>query len=839
MRTSALRRAAGVVLAGLLLLLCQGAALGHLVIFKDGYVLRGEVKRQTTNFIDPASGQQVEVNKLGGFFMVDDVARRIVFSLRQVEEVDEKDVNRDADLVRLTQRIHRLDNFRLPAQVQFLGTTPFDAKWERDFNVLGPLGKIKIPQRLTVLSPHYARVDALRYYWTSYYLTRELDPALVRSLLYQHSDLKLANNATDADKRYRVFKFFLQAGWYDPAEYELLELYKAMPDQKEKVETGRELLRKARAAQRVDEIEEAQRAGRYQWVQEQIATLPTDALDEKQQTRFATLRAQAETAQANLATARRLLRELPAGVTDPYQRQLFTTASAAIAAELTPDTASRLEAFVNLAQQAQRDREQGRSQAHTPDQLLALAVTGWLLGNVAAEARPDTAERLWRSREFVLAYQRAHNQADRQQLLAAYQKGGAIALDEMERLIRTLPPPEPYSTWGIGLGQSPMLAGYWLLATQFAAGLWPPLSDLAPGRWPGAGRTPALATLRTELPWSRRRPIDYLVQVPPEYHPGRAYPVLFALAHAGEKPLDLLGRCSALAAHHGYLLVAPTWEQGLRGTYQYTADEHAAVLDVLRDLRRRFQVDSDRVFLFGWGEGGNMAYDVGLSHPDQFAGVVPMAARPRYHARIYWRNAQYLPFYVIDGDLNGDNPRDNRRQFQDWVPRGYPALYVEYKGRGPEWYGAELPYAFDWMSRKKRASAFPELGKHGSGGPFGEEFQSMRATDDRFYWLSAEEINSRNVNEAGQWNPRLVAASMQARIGESNQINAYVKGFRKATVWLGPGMIDFSKPVTLYLNMQQRWINRPVTPSLATLLEDFYLRGDRQRLYWARLDFTL
>jgi hypothetical protein len=36
-----------------------------------------------------------------------------------------------------------------------------------------------------------------------------------------------------------------------------------------------------------------------------------------------------------------------------------------------------------------------------------------------------------------------------------------------------------------------------------------------------------------------------------------------------------------------------------------------------------------------------------------------------------------------------------------------------------------------------------------------------------------------------------------------------------------------------------RWMNRKVVPNLATLLEDFYQRGDRQRLYWVKVEFSL
>src|SRR5262249_55421015 len=156
------------------------------------------------------------------------------------------------------------------------------------------------------------------------------------------------------------------------------------------------------------------------------------------------------------------------------------------------------------------------------------------------------------------------------------------------------------------------------------------------------------------------------------------------------------------------------------GGYNFTSDEHAAVLDTLRDLQRRFNVDTDRVFLAGAGQGGDMAFDVGLSHPDVFAGVVTMGAQPRYFANQYAVNRQYLPFYIVAGELASEAPKAIRDQLRlTSIPRGQPIIYVEYKGRGQEWFGGELPTIFDWMNRKKRSMANPEVA----------ECWSMRPTD--------------------------------------------------------------------------------------------------------------
>jgi len=277
------------------------------------------------------------------------------------------------------------------------------------------------------------------------------------------------------------------------------------------------------------------------------------------------------------------------------------------------------------------------------------------------------------------------------------------------------------------------------------------------------------------------------------------------------------------------------------------------VLDTLRDLRRRFQVDSDRVFLFGWEQGGDAALDIGMSHPDQFAGVLPMCGAPRYFTGErdrYLTNAQYLPFYMVEGDRNGANMNALRKLFKDWVGGAYPALYVEYKGRGSEWFSGELPRMFDWMTRKKRHHPTREMGRRHTAGGIGDEFRTMRASDNRFYWLSTDEIDPRHLNSAASWVRGTPPATMVASIAVSNesvtkggqkeariftQVNVQAKGLRQLTVWLAPNMVDFTKPVRIRVNGSVVGGERVVQPNPAVLMEDFFYNGDRQRLFFAKV----
>jgi dienelactone hydrolase len=811
------------ILVGVAALALGGVARADLVFLKDGFTLHGKVRQDGVTHFEGASGPLWMPKNL---YWVDADARAVIFSTRQVEDADKRDLTREADIVKVNRRVSRLDNWVVPPVQHIVEITPWNDKWERVYRLRRPSDDLilNIGQRLSVLTPHYARVEGLRYNWSQFYLTSELGPATVRTLLAQHPDFQ-ETAGVDPAKRFRLYRFFVQAGWYDLAEQEL-EALKGFPDQKDKIDEGRAHLRKLRLQQRYDDLAQAHQAGRHQWVQERLAEFPQEGVEEKLLDRVRALQAGYEAGNLNLALARRYLQELPAQIGDPSQRQLFSEMAAAIRTDLSHDTVGRLDAFLGLAQQAERERRQDKQPELGPDQLLALAVSGWLLGNSSAEAKVDTARRLWRTRAFVLAYQRMANPADRRGALYEYQRGETVAFDELAQLIGFLPPPEPFNPWLSAMSQ--------LLAQS-------PVCPLASAPWAlasGAGPlAPGPFELQVQLPGDRFKGPTYYVQLPPEYHLGRSYPVLLVLHQGGERPLEMLRRWSDLAARHGYLLVAPEWELGLRQTYTYSAEEHAAVVDVLRDLRQRFPVDSDRVFLTGFGEGGTMAFDVGLAHPDLFAGVLPFGGRPQLFAERYWRNGQYLPFYVVDGDRNGANPRDSRRLFDQWLPRGYPSLFVLYKGRGLEWYEAELPYAFDWMSRKKRAPADTELGKHGGGGPLGEEFQTMRATDNRFYWLSTDEIYPRHLNDGRRWDQRVTGATLQASVGRNNQINVNVRGLKQVTVWLGRGLIDLDKPVTIILNLQRHVRN--AKPNLETLLEDLYQRGDRQRLFLARVDFNL
>jgi pimeloyl-ACP methyl ester carboxylesterase len=473
-----------------------------------------------------------------------------------------------------------------------------------------------------------------------------------------------------------------------------------------------------------------------------------------------------------------------------------------------PEVLPRLEAFLGQARQAERERKNGRKPTASPAELVGLAVSGWLVGSAAAETKPATAIRLWRAREMLLAALRLapDDREGRQHLLDSYHRNvkDEASLEEILQVVPQLPPPEPLEK-----------ATTEPVEMQVALG---------------------------------RQKVTYHLQLPPEYRPTRSYPVLVVLHEAGEKPERMLRRWAEAAAENGYVLAAPEWEKEAVGQYAFSDAEHVTVLATLRDLRRRVQIDSDRVFLFGLGEGGTMAFDVGLAHPDLFAGVIPMGGRPDLFSRSCWRNGQYLPFYVVGGNKAGEASKATREHFDNWILRGYPSLWIDYQGRGIEWFAGEVPYVFDWMRPKQRAFPMQQLGTDGNGQQFGNEFCTMRQTlrpgDNRFYWLSTDSIRDRHVNDPANFKGKVQPATLTARVdAQNNDVLVRASGLNQVTVWLGRNakgttMVDFDKPVTVRVGFESKWNNK-VTPSLAVLLEDLAQRGDRQTLFVAKVAVNL
>lgn len=808
------------------------------VIFRDGFVLEGTTYKEQERINDAENGFSLSIPKAKGFDVLDDGLRWWIFSKHQKQAAEiQTNIKGLEDLKEYGRKV-------IPRQTQSLpfgqyDNPDFDKNWKRTIRVKTGRGNFQdIEQVIRVLGPKRMIQVSTTHKWYPYISTRELSPAVIRSLLVTHPEID-EKGTPDATKRLMIATFFFQGEFLDAAKAEIERAKKDIPgewtkEQSESLDKLRANIAKAEAQLIVDELEVAKIAGRYAGGQAVAKLFEPKSATADLTNRYSKLKAELEIVQPNYEKTRRLLRmavddlglaqvgppsavagglgAIAARMQLPEKNRFLLEAGEQVLAELHPDNAERIDIFRKLGEDVERLKKEGKSGGTRPDNLIALAISGWAMGPNGAVNDAENALRLWKWRETLLAYQTEPILNSRRALIAAAQRAGKPATaDVLSQIIQYLPPPLPAAADG---------------------------SDVVP--IPAAGRlVPGIVKRSTGPLRENSDGVEYLVRLPAEYHHGRAYPVLIALAHPTMPPEQLVTLLSYEADRNGFILVAPLWASSFDKGYDWSGDLHYKVQATLRSVLRHYRADCNRVLLFGHGDGANFALDVGASHPDLFAGVVAMGSNPKWigHFMHYWRNCQKLPVYIASGALGGAGLDNVRSIFEQWMPKGFPAIASVYRGRGSEWFIGDIHLMFDWMRLKKRVTGTGVLRLNQFGV---EPWAIMRKADNRFYWVGTDEVAPNNLI-AGKGNKGFVPAEIKADIFQGNEIKINSRGLKNVTVWLDREMIDWSKPVSVRINtdVPRGWKPKVLSPDIDVMLEQYYEHGDRSLLFLNKLSFEV
>jgi pimeloyl-ACP methyl ester carboxylesterase len=122
----------------------------------------------------------------------------------------------------------------------------------------------------------------------------------------------------------------------------------------------------------------------------------------------------------------------------------------------------------------------------------------------------------------------------------------------------------------------------------------------------------------------------YAVRLPREFSRDQSYPLVVQLH--GLNFMEVLS--GSRVRYRG--MGGPQWiEPDLRVIYVhcfgrpstfYRGMGEEDVLEVIDEVKRRFPVAADRVFIMGHSMGGSGSYTVGLHYPDRFGGIMPIDA---------------------------------------------------------------------------------------------------------------------------------------------------------------------------------------------------------------------
>lgn len=110
------------------------------------------------------------------------------------------------------------------------------------------------------------------------------------------------------------------------------------------------------------------------------------------------------------------------------------------------------------------------------------------------------------------------------------------------------------------------------------------------------------------------------VTLPPDYDAAKRYPMVLVLPGTSANGLDSFDRSWLDSLASNFVIAIPDDFS----CADFNAPQQAATLPRawLKALRRKYHLDTDRVYLYGSGRGGDAAFTLAVMHSDAFAAVI-------------------------------------------------------------------------------------------------------------------------------------------------------------------------------------------------------------------------
>lgn len=273
----------------------------------------------------------------------------------------------------------------------------------------------------------------------------------------------------------------------------------------------------------------------------------------------------------------------------------------------------------------------------------------------------------------------------------------------------------------------------------------------------------------------------YLLYVPDGYTPTKRYPFLVDM-HGGVSrtpPLtaDELEQMKFFWAEHaeseGWFLAIPAGEKDAEW---WTEAGSAAVLRLLAETRREYNLDENRVFATGFSDGGSGSFYLALAAPTPLAGVVPLnghvAVAQAGGLQVHLRSFANVPIYAVNTTDDSLYPSASVKPLIDSMRElGVPVTWRDIPGRhDPSYLPEERPAIAAWMAKQVRD-------------PHPKSILWEGAAPGRVRWLAVTEVRGGAGKEFPDVNPPLPPT--RPRIGVVIDQEFEGKGLRIADVQQG------------------------------------------------------
>jgi predicted esterase len=778
-----------VLSAVLILSACSIFAWATEFQLKDGRILRGSMA--LTDSLTDTAPQNADTGNFQRILFVDDQLRRTFVPKLSIPQggVRQEDSPTAEEKFNFHQRVAR-GGQKIASVGPVMKLTPFDEFGRRTYTMNTHRGAINVIQGITKLTPQYAEVEGLAAGTTSYVWDMRIATSTIPHDELDKMLMKLIDRTKPEDFK-RIARFYMQAERFEDAIKVLKAMPEAFPKETELAEQLKPVMvsiRQLSARRMLDELKTRRDAGQHVFVYNMLKNFPSEDVGGEI---LQGVRGMLKDYDVKIARREKIIAsidELTGKISDAVLQKQVQTIRKEIDEELRVETMDRFASFLQNLSDDQMSAEDK----------LALAISGWLIGSDNAIAKLSPAISLYQVRERIKEYMNGETKTARSEAFDGFrsEEGSSPA-----NVIEILSHSKPFYD------------------------LPEPVSEDKPGYF------------KLEVPgMSKDTKTVYWIQLPPEYDPYKHYPALLVLNGEGSNAQNELawwagdwkdGKRFGQAARNGYIVVAPEWTSSHQKEYGYSRREHAIVLNSLQDACRRFSIDTDRVYLAGHSIGGDAVWDIGLAHPDLWAGVLPISGLVDRYCTLYWENAKLVPFYFVVGELDGSRFVKNARDLDRYLQRNYNTTVVQYQGRGHEDYVDDVHRMFDWMGRYRRDFYPREF-----------ECKTMRPWDNYFWWIEMDDLPPKVMIDPADWPPPsgTIPMEVKCKVTKGNSI-LITCGASRVSVWLSPKLVDFKQRVEIKIN--GKVVNGKdafLTPDLSTILEDVRTRGDRQHPFWAKFD---
>ena len=269
----------------------------------------------------------------------------------------------------------------------------------------------------------------------------------------------------------------------------------------------------------------------------------------------------------------------------------------------------------------------------------------------------------------------------------------------------------------------------------------------------------------------------YMVRVPGDYRVNKKSPLLVYLSGGGGLAVDGVNTAEDVVAGTDYVVLYPQ-----AGDYWWTPEIRSRVDTLLSEVLHEFNVDTNRIYIAGFSNGGTGALDYAQLWPQRFAAVVSLMGAGQCNPQVAagLKNLTQIPTLFVHGEkdprIEVACSRDTFDALKRLNPKIEPVLHILEKREHDITLNQDDGLTLPFLSGKTR-DPFPRK--------FAATWEDL--SFPRRYWVEVLEKGSG-------------PAEVDARILADNRIEVTAHGVKRVRVLLRPELLTSPSPITVFLN---------------------------------------